>query len=694
MGKITEEDAKKIADINAQQAKFNQTVAQTTNEFTDFQKSFNGVTEDIKKQVIIDAAKQLNEFTTEAKKGGEQIKSLKAELRELKAQIASGTLGEKEMREATKRAAELTDHLGDVQQKIKALSSDTRRIDAVVEAFRGVAAGVAVAQGAMALFGKENKELEKSILKVQSAMALLQGVQELANLATGEGIVKTYALAASERVAAVASKALGVEISAATALATGGLTLLLSGVAYLAVEMSNAESKTEDFSKAIERMNNNIESQRRVNDLLIQGMAEGRKRDLTEAKVHTARLLDDLTTRFRESKIKGEQYEKEYAAIRMAGIRKLSEINKKYDDDEAKENKAKNDKILANNKRRLDEERRLRKAQADINREFALGAYRAQEQGEKTMTELLKKEEEERLKIKKDASEAEIAEQEIKFKALMDAQKKHKDELKEANQKLQDELKAAIFSATQTSLNTIFTLTQQNIQARESEEIASIERKRDAELKNKDITEAQKAKIQERADRQIAIAKRNAWKAQQDADLAQALLNGALAVTNALATVKPFPAAIIAASLAGVQTAAQVAIIKNTPVPKFAKGVEKLNGAGTETSDSILAMLSKNERVVPADVNNDYFPALSAIHNRKVDHTLANSVLTDLANGTFNVTQEQNISATIDYNRLEQALSKGKSKVVINLDEKGFSHYQTRSAGTTNYINKKFKYEV
>jgi hypothetical protein len=105
-------------------------------------------------------------------------------------------------------------------------------------------------------------------------------------------------------------------------------------------------------------------------------------------------------------------------------------------------------------------------------------------------------------------------------------------------------------------------------------------------------------------------------------------------------------------------------------------------------------MLSKNERVVPADVNNDYFPALSAIHNRKVDHTLANSVLTDLANGTFSLTQEHNVTTSIDYNRLEQALTKGKSKVVINLDEKGFSHYQTKSAGTTSYLNKKFKYEI
>lgn len=739
MGKITEEDAKKIADINAQQAKFNQTVAQTTNEFTDFQKSFNGVTEDIKKQVIIDAAKQLNEFTTEARKGGEQIKSLKAELRELKAQIASGTLGEKEMREATKRAAELTDHLGDVQQKIKALSSDTRRIDAVVEAFRGVAAGVAVAQGAMALFGKENKELEKSILKVQSAMALLQGVQELANLATGEGIVKTYALAASERVAAVASRALGVEITAATAMATGGISLLLAGLGYLIVEMNDTGESAE---KMRERLEKSLEFTQEYVNKQVKLIADGRKRELKENEVAYFREVDQLDRARKAKEISAEEYSQFLLIEQKLYRQKEAEINKKYDDEIAKKNKEKNDKLIAQEKKRLEDlakirldadnklqeeskniadSEELRLAKTEEEKLLIIKSRKAEElkvlydasnktQDDKNalnsalinlenkfnadLKALNDKALADKAKAKQEALEADSKAAEDWFNAEYDRAIKQNEKIKEANEKLQEQLQAAIFSATQTSLNTIFTLTQQNIQTRESEEIASIERKRDAELKNKDITEAQKAKIQERADRQIAIAKRNAWKAQQNADLAQAVLNGALAVTNALATVKPFPAAIIAASLAGVQTAAQVAIIKNTPVPKFAKGVEKLNGAGTETSDSILAMLSKNERVVPADVNNDYFPALSAIHNRKVDHTLANSVLTDLANGTFNVTQEQNISATIDYNRLEQALSKGKSKVVINLDEKGFSHYQTRSAGTTNYINKKFKYEV
>ena len=690
MGKITDEDAKKIAQINAEQQKFNQTVAQTSNEFSDFQKSFNGVTEDIKKEVISNAAKQLGEFTNEAKKGGEQIKSLKTELRELKAQIASGTLGDKEMRAATMRAAELTDNLGDVQQKIKALSSDTKRIDAVVEAFRGVAAGVSVVTGAMGLLGSENKELEKTLLKVQSAMAILQGVQELANLATGEGILKNTLLSASELLAGKSATIMGVEITAATAAATAGISLLLAGLAYLVVEMSDTGESAE---KMRERLTNSLSFAQDYADKQVQLIADGRKRELMENEVALSRELNRLKRALGDKNLTLKEYNK-YLTIEIALFKKNeADINKKYDDEIAKKNKEKNDKIIADNKKRIEEEKRLRKEQNRVDREFFQASEKAQKDGEKTMSDVVKAENDERERIRKAGINSEIADQEKKFEKLLADKKKHDDDIKDANKKLQDDIREAAFQIAQIGLNTLFTITQQNIQARESEEIASIERRRDAELSNKDITEAQKLKIQERSDREIANAKRKAWQQQQNADVTQAIMNGALAITKTLSTLG-VPAGLPAAAVTAVMTAAQVATIKNQPVPKFAKGVEKLNGMGTETSDSILAMLSKNERVVPADVNNDYFPALSAIHNRKVDHTLANSVLTDLANGTFNVTQEQNVTTIIDYNRLEQALTKGKSKVVINLDEKGFSHYQTKSAGTTSYLNKKFKYEI
>jgi hypothetical protein len=46
---------------------------------------------------------------------------------------------------------------------------------------KGVTSGFAATQGAMALFGSENEALEKSLLKVQSALAIQQGVKGLRN---------------------------------------------------------------------------------------------------------------------------------------------------------------------------------------------------------------------------------------------------------------------------------------------------------------------------------------------------------------------------------------------------------------------------------------------------------------------------------------------------------------------------------
>jgi hypothetical protein len=74
-----------------------------------------------------------------------------------------------------------------------------------------------------------------------------------------------------------------------------------------------------------------------------------------------------------------------------------------------------------------------------------------------------------------------------------------------------------------------------------------------AELSNKNLTESQK----------VAINKKYA-KLQQKIDISQALINGALAVGNALATTKPLiPAGLIAAALAALQAGIQVGVIKS-----------------------------------------------------------------------------------------------------------------------------------
>lgn len=50
---------------------------------------------------------------------------------------------------------------------------------AIAKGIQGIASGFAAAQGAIGLFGSESKELEKQLLRVQSALALAQGLEGL-----------------------------------------------------------------------------------------------------------------------------------------------------------------------------------------------------------------------------------------------------------------------------------------------------------------------------------------------------------------------------------------------------------------------------------------------------------------------------------------------------------------------------------
>jgi hypothetical protein len=124
-------------------------------------------------------------------KAAEKTKTLKQELRELKAELASGNLTGKAFDEASKKAGELQDRIGDVNQRVKNLSSDSKKLDGFVSLATGIAGGFAAAQGAMALFGSENEDLQKSLVKIQGAVALLNGVQAVANTLNKESAAST-----------------------------------------------------------------------------------------------------------------------------------------------------------------------------------------------------------------------------------------------------------------------------------------------------------------------------------------------------------------------------------------------------------------------------------------------------------------------------------------------------------------------
>jgi hypothetical protein len=112
----------------------------------------------------------------------DNTKSLKAQLKE--AQMEVQTLADKygatsqQAVEAAKRAAELKDRIGDAKALTDAFNPDAK-FKALSASLTGVAGGFSAVQGAMGLVGAQGEDVQKMMLKVQSAMALSQGLQSL-----------------------------------------------------------------------------------------------------------------------------------------------------------------------------------------------------------------------------------------------------------------------------------------------------------------------------------------------------------------------------------------------------------------------------------------------------------------------------------------------------------------------------------
>ena len=125
---------------------------------------------------------QLELETTGFDQVEQQTKSLKAQLRE--AQNEVNQLAEKfgatsaEAVKAAKRASELKDAISDAKDLTDSFNPDAK-FNSLTRSIGGAMDGFSAFQGTLGLIGVESQDVEKMILKVQSAMALSQGLQGL-----------------------------------------------------------------------------------------------------------------------------------------------------------------------------------------------------------------------------------------------------------------------------------------------------------------------------------------------------------------------------------------------------------------------------------------------------------------------------------------------------------------------------------
>jgi hypothetical protein len=163
-----------------------------TNSFTE------GLGEGVK-QALDEAGISLEEFQNLLKKTEETNTTLKSSLRDITEQLAQMKIrGEEntvQYQELAAKAGLYRDALGDVQKEINKTASDTRKLDTAIEFIQGIAGAFAIMQGVIALAGDESEEFQKTLLKVNAAMSILAGLQQLQNLLQKESnIIRAVSL--------------------------------------------------------------------------------------------------------------------------------------------------------------------------------------------------------------------------------------------------------------------------------------------------------------------------------------------------------------------------------------------------------------------------------------------------------------------------------------------------------------------
>ena len=129
--------------------------------------------------------RDMSKYTDAFDKIAESSKPLKSQLREMQKILGEmefkGLSGTDEFIRMAEQAGGMRDAMDDAAASVRYFADDIKGISTAVGLFEGVAGAVSLAQGALALFGDENKEFEETIKKVQGAMALANGVQQVAN---------------------------------------------------------------------------------------------------------------------------------------------------------------------------------------------------------------------------------------------------------------------------------------------------------------------------------------------------------------------------------------------------------------------------------------------------------------------------------------------------------------------------------
>jgi hypothetical protein len=649
-------------------------------------------------EAIKGAAKQAESFRTQLRVSRDELTRL----------LQTGKATTSEIYNMARGAGQLKDSVKDAQQVISVLSSDTFKFDAALQGLQVGAAGFQVLSGSAALFGSESEDLQKTLVKLNAVMAITSGLQQIVNLGQKESAFRLgLSVAAQRAYTVVVGESVGITKAFKIALASTGIGALILAVGYLIANFDKLKTSGGLVGQAIRGIGDVInltiglfkqltdvlgltdfaysefaERTAKNNDIILEKMEKQHKRKLALMEIQGKETLatqlkflqeelkqsrknnewDDAQTEIGKERIaKQTELEESIIMLKAKIAQKGVEAQMKIEEDEKKRREKMIEDYRASLKRRRELEAEIEKARTDeLQKQNELRLKNNRDTYEKDL-ELYKKS-----VIKRRQLEAEIAAQAEEFRLAESEKRRQKrrqeieEEIAAEKEKSESISNAAIEIAQKTS-DAIFQIANQRRNDEFNLQIQRLNDLKSKELSNKELTDAQKERIELRYQRQIAAIKTKQAQADKAAAIAQAIINGALAITKIFTSVTALnPASFAAIAVTAATTAAQIAIIGAQKIPKFAKGTEYVKGGGTETSDSIPAMLSKGERIIDAKTNK----LLKGIPNHMIPEMLMPSATV--------------IKEGMDYDRLAKAFSKelaNNPALMVNFDKQGFTTF-------------------
>lgn len=250
--------------------------------------------------------------------------------------------------EAINRASQLTDRIGDLRNATKNLADDHKKLSGVIGISQGVIAGYGAWQGAMALVGEENEDLQKTMTKLMAVQATLNGVMEIRQMLEKESSAMLLLQTARTKLATTAQIAYTFATTATTtamkllrvAMLAIPIVAIIAGIVAIVYAIDQLTTSTVDLEQANNDLNDSFDRMRTAMDRANKSALQAIDNQIELAKATGASIeeISRLESKRLDQEEKNRKKSLKLTAQEISEKKKLLiEAVKQGEDDRAKE---------------------------------------------------------------------------------------------------------------------------------------------------------------------------------------------------------------------------------------------------------------------------------------------------------------------------------------------------------------------